>query len=83
MGNSYVYPAEDLEAFLQSHCGGLTERQRDIFRLRCGLLDNRPCSLEEVGLILDISRERVRQLESMTVRYLRRRGLRPPVRKED
>lgn len=63
-----TYPEVEVESFLQAHEGKLTEREKDIIRLRCGLLDGKICSSSEVALIMGITTERVRFLESGIVR---------------
>ena len=50
----------------------LTEREKDIITLRYGLSTNKPCTLEEVGGLFNLSRERVRQIQSKAMRKLRR-----------
>lgn len=50
----------------------LTEREKDVIALRYGLADNQACTLEEVGLIFNLSRERVRQIQTKAMRKLRR-----------
>ncbi|MDX2232731.1 MAG: RNA polymerase sigma factor, RpoD/SigA family [Leptolyngbyaceae cyanobacterium bins.349] len=50
----------------------LTEREKDIISLRYGLSSNKPCTLEEVGGLFNLSRERVRQIQSKAMRKLRR-----------
>jgi RNA polymerase sigma factor (sigma-70 family) len=50
----------------------LTEREKDVIALRYGLLTSQPYTLEEVGGIFNISRERVRQIQSKAMRKLRR-----------
>ncbi|OLC27578.1 MAG: hypothetical protein AUG06_07885 [Actinobacteria bacterium 13_1_20CM_2_65_11] len=51
---------------------GLTlERVREVLQLRFGLIDGRECTLEEVGKRFGVSRERIRQIESKTLRNLR------------
>ena len=49
----------------------LTEKERIVIQLRCGLNDNQPKTLLEVSKILGITRERVRQLESKAISKLR------------
>jgi RNA polymerase primary sigma factor len=49
----------------------LPPRERDIIRLRYGLVDGRPWTLEEVGRHLGLTRERVRQLEARSLAQLR------------
>lgn len=50
----------------------LTQREKDIISLRYGLSSNKPCTLEEVGGLFNLSRERVRQIQSKAMRKLRR-----------
>ena len=49
---------------------GLNHREREILRLRYGLVDGYAYTLEEVGKIFSVTRERVRQIESKAVRKL-------------
>ncbi|HIS32720.1 MAG TPA: RNA polymerase sigma factor RpoD [Candidatus Limivivens intestinipullorum] len=58
---------EHLEAALRT----LTERERQVLRLRFGLEDGEPRTLEEVGKSFQVTRERVRQIESKALRKLR------------
>jgi RNA polymerase primary sigma factor len=51
--------------------GTLTERERDVIIMRFGLLDERACTLEEVGKRFDVTRERIRQIEAKALRKLR------------
>ena len=51
--------------------GQLTPRERDIMHLRYGLEDGRQRTLEEVGKLFNITRERVRQIEHKAFRKLR------------
>ncbi len=48
----------------------LNHREREILRLRYGLADGYAYTLEEVGKIFSVTRERVRQIESKAVRKL-------------
>jgi RNA polymerase sigma factor (sigma-70 family) len=50
----------------------LTQREKDVITLRYGLLTNQPYTLEEVGGMFNLSRERVRQIQSKAMRKLRR-----------
>ena len=50
---------------------GLSYREREIIRLRFGLADGYAYTLEEVGTIFDVTRERVRQIEAKAVEKLR------------
>lgn len=50
----------------------LTPREKDVISLRYGLTTSEPCTLEEVGCLFNLSRERVRQIQSKAMRKLRR-----------
>ncbi len=64
---SHTLLKEQLEDVLQS----LTEREAKVLRLRFGLEDGRPRTLEEVGKEFDVTRERIRQIEAKALRKLR------------
>ena len=49
----------------------LTDREARVIRLRFGFDDGKTRTLEEVGLIFDVTRERIRQIESKALRKLR------------
>ncbi len=49
----------------------LTPREEKVLRLRYGLDDNRPRTLEEVGKEFNVTRERIRQIEAKALRKLR------------
>ncbi len=51
--------------------GSLTPREEKVLRLRFGLEDGRPRTLEEVGKEFDVTRERIRQIEAKALRKLR------------
>ena len=51
--------------------GTLTEREQKVLRLRFGLDDGRPRTLEEVGKEFNVTRERIRQIEAKALRKLR------------
>ena len=49
----------------------LTEREEKVVRLRFGLEDGKPRTLEEVGQMFGVTRERIRQIEAKALRKLR------------
>ena len=49
----------------------LTEREQQVLRLRFGLDDGKPRTLEEVGKQFHVTRERIRQIEAKALRKLR------------
>jgi RNA polymerase primary sigma factor len=61
---------EMLKRRLDDVMNDLTYREREIIRLRYGLTDGYTYTLEEVGKIFQVTRERVRQIESKAVRKL-------------
>ncbi len=64
---SYTLLREQLEEVLKT----LTPREEEVLRMRFGLLDGKPHTLEEVGKKFDVTRERIRQIESKALRKLR------------
>ena len=58
---------EDLAEVL----GSLSPRERDVLRLRFGMDDGRQRTLEEVGQLFGVTRERIRQIEAKALRKLR------------
>ncbi len=59
--------AEALKEILET----LTEREADVLRMRFGMYDGRTHTLEEVGQIFGVTRERIRQIENKAIRKLR------------
>jgi len=64
---AYLLLKEQLEDVLET----LTPREEKVLRLRFGLDDGRPRTLEEVGQVFGVTRERIRQIEAKALRKLR------------
>jgi RNA polymerase primary sigma factor len=64
---SFKLLQEQLESVLHT----LTGREKEVIRLRFGLVDGQPRTLEEVGKKFGVTRERIRQIESKTLSKLR------------
>ncbi|WP_195741821.1 RNA polymerase sigma factor RpoD [Helicobacter pylori] len=63
---------EDLKAQIESVLDQLNEREKAVIRMRFGLLDDESDrTLEEIGKELNVTRERVRQIESSAIKKLR------------
>jgi RNA polymerase primary sigma factor len=60
-----------LQDQLQHVLATLSEREAGIIRLRFGLIDGQPRTLEQVGQVYGITRERIRQIETKTMTKLR------------
>ena len=63
-----------LKEQIQSLLGGLKEREKKVLVLRFGIDDDHPRTLEEVGRELNVTRERIRQIEDKALRKLRYRA---------
>jgi RNA polymerase primary sigma factor len=62
---------ELLKEQVQNALSVLTERERQVLEMRFGLLDGKDYTLEEVGKYFNVTRERIRQIESKALRKLR------------
>lgn len=74
--NNTVTPEANIESvMLREHIDvllkDLKEREREVIILRFGLRDGHPRTLEEVGKIFNVTRERIRQIEAKALRKLR------------
>lgn len=65
--SAYTMLKEEMDKILDT----LTEREKRVLRLRFGIGDGYPRTLEEVGGIFNVTRERVRQIEAKALRKLR------------
>jgi RNA polymerase nonessential primary-like sigma factor len=75
-----VLMREALQRDLQQLLADLTSRERDVICMRFGLGDGHPYSLAEIGRALELSRERVRQIEAKALQKLRQPKRRNRVR---
>jgi RNA polymerase primary sigma factor len=62
---------EVLREQLHDALDGLDPREREVLEMRFGLVDGQTRTLEEVGNILGVTRERIRQIETKALRKLR------------
>jgi RNA polymerase primary sigma factor len=60
-----------LQDQLQGALDSLEDREAGVVRLRFGLTDGRPWTLDEIGQVYGVTRERIRQIESKTMSKLR------------
>ena len=63
-----------MEAIVKDMLSNLKEKEQDILELRYGLRDGKGRTLEEVGAIYGVTRERVRQIEAKAIKRLRNQG---------
>jgi RNA polymerase primary sigma factor len=66
---SQLFLREEIESILKT----LNDRERDILKMRYGLLDGSPRTLDELGRHFGLTRERIRQIEIKALRKLKRR----------
>ena len=70
--NHFVY--ESLQRDIRELLADLTTREREVIELRYGFLDGKSHSLADIGRTLELSRERVRQIELKALQKLRQSG---------
>ena len=58
----------------------LTDREENVLRLRFGLDDGKMRTLEDVGKVFNVTRERIRQIEAKALRKLRHPSRSKPLR---
>lgn len=63
-----------LQEQIRSILSELPKREQDVVRMRFGLDDGYPLTLEEVGLFFDVTRERIRQIEAKAIGRLRKQN---------
>lgn len=66
-----IVAGRELRRNLEAVLDTLTQREQKVIRLRFGLDDGRPRTLEEVGKQFNVTRERIRQIEEKALRKLR------------
>jgi len=69
-----------LQDYLHSVLATLSEREADIIRLRFGLADGQPRTLDQIAQVYGLTRERIRQIETKTMAKLRRPSCAGPLR---
>ncbi|MGG3915988.1 sigma-70 family RNA polymerase sigma factor [Rossellomorea vietnamensis] len=62
---------EELRSLIEECLKELTEREREVLKHRIGWYDNRIKTLEEIGRIYGVTRERIRQIETKAIRKMR------------
>ena len=76
--NHFVY--ESLQRDIRALLADLTTREREVIELRYGFLDGKSHSLADIGRTLELSRERVRQIELKALQKLRQSQLHNQIR---
>jgi RNA polymerase primary sigma factor len=66
-----VYSQNEIKDVINKILSTLTKRERKVIQLRFGLIDNKEHTLEEISDKLNVTRERIRQIEAKALRKLR------------
>jgi RNA polymerase sigma factor (sigma-70 family) len=66
-----IYNAAEFKEVMKDVLDSLTRRERKVLRLRFGIGMNHDYTLEEIAKLMDLSKERVRQLEAKALRKMR------------
>jgi len=61
----------ELRSLTADIIGTLSDREKEVLQYRFGLLDNKPLTLEQVGSIYGLTRERIRQIEAKALKKMR------------
>lgn len=75
-GESEAYEQAEISIDVNRILGSLAGRDMEVIRLRFGIGDNKPATLDEIGQKIGVQRERVRQIEAKTLAKLRYNGQR-------
>jgi RNA polymerase primary sigma factor len=62
---------KDIARLIEEALDDLTPRQKKVLRMRFGIGMPQEYTLEEVGVVFDLSRERIRQIEGKALRYMK------------
>ena len=65
-----TFEQKDLSIRLNEMLNELKDREKSVIMYRFGLIDGKPYTLEEIGRILNVTRERIRQIEAKALRKL-------------
>jgi RNA polymerase sigma factor (sigma-70 family) len=68
-------PKENVFDGINFALAGLSYREKNVLMLRYGLIDGQSYTLEEVGHIFKVTRERIRQVEAKAIRKVEKKGL--------
>ena len=67
----YEVEQNNLREKIEEVLTGLSDQEQKVLRMRFGLDDDTPKTLEEIGKVFGVTRERIRQIEAKAIRKLR------------